>query len=598
VVVVKRFFIGVLVGLLFAGLALVIIVFAAIRFGGNRTPQVAANSTLVLHLEGELPEQPPIDLPIPFLTEQQPPSILETWKLLRNAAADSRIKAIVFEPRGLSVGWAKLEELRADILNFKKSGKPVYAYLRGAGTREYYLASAADRIYMSPEDELDVKGLRAELTFVKGTLDKLGVQMEFQHVGKYKDAPDMFTKTGSSPETREVINGLLDQFYGDLINTIAEGRKKHPADIRAVIDRGPFVGKEALTGGLVDALNYEDEVFKQLQERIKLDTERISDRDYARVPAPAGVEGSTKIALLVGQGDITRGQTSEGPSSDGITSSGMIKLLRQVRDDDSIKGVILRVDSPGGDGIASDDILHEAKLLSQKKPTVISMSDLAASGGYFISMTGDPVVAYRNTETGSIGVFFGKVNLRGLYDKIGMNKEILKRGQFADIDTSTAPLNEVQRAKLQTEIETFYRGFVERVADARKRKYDEVEPLAQGRVWTGAQAKLNGLVDELGGIDRAIEMVKERAKIAATEKVTLVPYPPRRTWLQVLMDRDTDLPSLESRAVESWIDARAEKRMEAKLAELTGGLPLHSLLHGALAHGGILRLMPYQIDIR
>lgn len=592
-VAVKRFLIGFLLGLLFAALGLVIVVVAAVRFGGGRTPSVAASSTLVLHLEGDLPEQAPIDLPIPFLAERQPPSIVETWKLLRNAAADKRIKAIVLEPRGLGIGWAKLEELRADIVNFKKSGKPVYAYLRGAGTREYYLATAADRIYMSPEDMLDVKGLRAELTFLKGTLDKIGVQMEFQHVGKYKDAPDMFTKAGSSPETREVLNAVLDQFYGDLITTIAEGRKKHPSDVRAVLDRGPFLGKAALADGLVDSLNYEDQVFEQLKDRLKNDTENIDDRDYARVPAPAGVEGSAKIALLVGQGDITRGATNDGPSSDGITTSGMIKLLRQVRDDDSIKGVILRVDSPGGDGIASDDILHEAKLLSKKKPMVISMSDLAASGGYFISMTGDPVVAYRNTETGSIGVFFGKVSLRGLYDKIGMNTEILKRGQFADIDTMTAPLNEVQRAKLQTEIEIFYKGFVERVAEARKRKYGEVEPLAQGRVWTGAQAKVNGLVDEIGGIDRAVELVKQRAKIPASDKIDLVPYPSRRTWMQVLLDREADLPSLES-----WADRKAEARMEAKLAALAGGLPLHSLLHGALARGGILRMMPYRIDIR
>jgi protease-4 len=263
----------------------------------------------------------------------------------------------------------------------------------------------------------------------------------------------------------------------------------------------------------------------------------------------------------------------------------MIRQLRAVRDDAAIKGVILRIDSPGGDGIASDDILHEAKLLSQKKPMVISMSDLAASGGYFIAMTGDPVVAYRNTETGSIGVFFGKVNLRGLYDKLGVKKEIMKRGHFADIDTEYAPLNDEQRAKLRTEIEVFYKGFVQRVADGRRRKYDDVEPLAQGRVWTGAQAKQNGLVDEIGGIDRAIEMVKQRAKIGASEKITLVAYPPRRSLLQLLMDRDTDLTSIESRIVNSRIDTQVR--------ELVGDLPLR-----LLSRGGILRLMPYSITVR
>ena len=397
----------------------------------------------------------------------------------------------------------------------------------------------------------------------------------------------MFTKNESSPETREVINQVLDQFYGDFVNTIAEGRKKAPDAIRALIDNGPFVGKEALNGGLVDALVYEDQMYGLLKQQLKLSSlEKVAEHDYLRAGVSSlGLEGPTKIALLVGQGDITRGATNDQGGDDGITAAGMIRRIRQVRDDASIKGVILRIDSPGGDGIASDDILHEAELLSQKKPMVISMSDLAASGGYFIAMTGDPLIAYRNTETGSIGVFFGKVNLHGLYDKLGVKKEIMKRGHFADIDTDYEPLNDEQRAKLRTEIEVFYRGFVERVAEGRKRKYDDVEPLAQGRVWTGAQAKQNGLVDEIGGIDRAIELVKQKAHIAASEKITLVPYPPRRNLLQVLLDRDTDLTSIESRMVDS--------RIAAKVKDLLGNLPL-----GSLSHGGILRLMPYTITIR
>lgn len=583
----KKFLLGFVIGILFVALAAVILIAAAVRYGGARRPTVAANSTLVLQLEGELPEQMPVDLPIPFLQEQQPLSIVETWQLLRSAATDSRIKAIVLEPRGLQIGWAKLEELRADLLNFKKSGKPVYAYLRGAGTKEYYLATAADQIFMSPEDELDVKGLRAELVFVKGTLDKLGVQLEFEHVGKYKDAPDMFTKTESSPETREVLNQVLDQFYGDWVGAVASGRKKQPAAVRALVDNGPFIGKEALNGGLVDALMYEDEVYDRLKQQLKPNQlNKIAEHDY--IHAMPKEDGASRIALVVGEGDITRGATNDAGNS-GITTAGMIRRLRQVRDDASIKAVILRIDSPGGDGIASDDILHEVKLLSQKKPTVISMSDLAASGGYFIAMTGDPVVAYRNTETGSIGVFFGKVNLRGLYDKLGVKKEIIKRGRFADIDTEYAPLNDEQRAKLRTEIETFYRGFVQRVADGRKRKYDEVEPLAQGRVWTGAQAKQNGLVDELGGIDRAVELVRQKAKIPASEKVTLISYPPRRNLMQVLLDRDTDLTLLESRIFQS----RLESRIAAQVKQVIGDLPL-----GALSQGGILRLMPYSIVVR
>jgi protease-4 len=205
-------------------------------------------------------------------------------------------------------------------------------------------------------------------------------------------------------------------------------------------------------------------------------------------------------------------------------------------------------------------------------------------------MTGDPVIAYPNTETGSIGVFFGKINLRALYDKIGLNKEIFTRGHFADIDSDYKPLDDTQRAKLQTELDVFYSGFVQRVADGRRRKYDQIEPLAQGRVWTGAQAKVNGLVDELGGLDRAVELVKQRAKIAASEKITLVAYPPRRNVLEMLLNRETDLTSIGSQILDS--------RMEARVRALFGGLPIHALMHGALSQGGILPLMPYTVTVR
>jgi protease-4 len=429
---------------------------------------------------------------------------------------------------------------------------------------------------MAPEDELDVKGLRVELMFVKTTLDKLGVQMEFEHAGKYKDAPDMFTRTSPTPETLEVMNQVLDQLYGNLVDTIAQGRNRSAPQIRAALDDGPFVGPQAVDNGLIDALLFEDQFWGELKLKIKADIKRVSEQDYLR--SAGGSEGSSKIAFVVGDGEITRGSTREGIGNDGITATSMVRMLREVGDDSSIKGVILRIDSPGGDGIASDDILHAAKDLSSKKPMVISMSDLAASGGYFMAMTGDPIVAYPNTETGSIGVFFGKPVLKGLYDKIGVTKDTLKRGKFADIDTDTRPLNDEERAKLRHEIDVFYRGFVERVAAGRKRTYDQVEPLAQGRVWMGAQAKQNGLVDELGGLDRALELIKERAKIPASEKVALVTYPPRRSIWDIVLNRDDE-------DIEAMIARRAKV--------LVGKLPVRSLMRG-----GIMELMPYSIEVK
>ena len=238
------------------------------------------------------------------------------------------------------------------------------------------------------------------------------------------------------------------------------------------------------------------------------------------------------------------------------------------------------LDSPGGDGSASDDILHELKLLSAKKPVVISMSDTAASGGYFIAMTGDPVVAYPNTITGSIGVYYGRVNLKGLFDKIGLKEEIFSRGKFSRIDSPYGPLSDDERAKLQQEIGVFYKGFVERVSSSRKRPYAQVEPLAQGRAWLGTQAKANGLIDELGGLDRAIEIVKQKAKLGATDKISLVTFPARRSIFQLVFERDDEV--------------QAEALLDRKIESLVGAhFPWRTL-----SEGGVMRLMPYSFNVR
>ncbi len=572
----KRFVLGFIIGLVFAGIVLFLIGYAAVHYG-ERKVTVADGSTILLHLEGDLPEAPPVQIPIPFLQQEQPMTVLDVWQLLRKAAGDPRIRAIVLEPRDLDIGWAKLEEIHDDVLNFRKSGKPVYAYLRGPTAREYYIATAADKIYMSPEEELDLKGIRAQLLYFKGTLDKIGVDMEFEHMGKYKDAPDQFTKTAPTPETLEVTNQILDQYYGNLVDVIAKGRNKKPQDVRAAIDNGPFVGKSAVDAGFVDELLHEDQVFGRLKTALNAEVKRIGGEDYSRAQL-AGFTGNTKIAYVVGEGDITRGATHENGTESGITATSMVKLLRKVENDASIKGVILRIDSPGGDGIASDDILHAAKELAAKKPMIISMSDLCASGGYFIAITGDPMIAYPNTLTGSIGVFFGKVNAKGLFAKLGITETVLTRGRFADIDDIAAPLDDAGKAKLQHELEVFYRGFVERVAEARKRPYDQVEPLAQGRVWLGAQAKQNGLIDALGGLDAAVQMIKQKANIAASEKIDLVTYPPRRTIWDVLFNRSDDSAEIASRALAS-VGVR--------------GLPIESLMHG-----GTLALLPFQVEVK
>ncbi|HTQ56515.1 MAG TPA: signal peptide peptidase SppA [Bryobacteraceae bacterium] len=571
-----KFLFGLITGVVLCILGGLVLIFALVRTFREAPPAVAQNSVLELTLDGDIPERPPVDVPFGALADRPSPTVTNIWMLLRKAAADSRIKAVVLEPQSLSVGWGKLAEFRADLEQFKKTGKPLYAYLKTPGSREYYLATAASRIYLAPTDWLNVKGMRFELMYFKKTLDKIGVNVQVEHDGKYKDFGDMFTRTSMSPETRDVLTTVLDGLYSDLLHGIAEGRKKTPDEVRALMDQGPFLAPAALSDGLVDALRYQDEMFADLDRQVgsgKLT--KLSTGHYLKVPADSlGLDGKHKIAILVGDGTITRGTPDDdGVSSDGIQATGFDKLARRVAADSTIDGVILRIDSPGGDAVASDEIWRQMNLLSKKKPLVISMSDTAASGGYYMAMTGDPIVAYPGTLTGSIGVVFGKPDLHGLYDKLGITKDTLQRGTFASIDSDYRELSPVELAKLKEGIDANYHDFVAKVAQARRHPYPQIDAVAQGRVWLGEQAAANGLVDQLGGIDRALDLVKQKAHIPAAENVTIVMYPPRRSILDLLFGRSTD------------------SMMEARLRRVLKDWPPE-----IWTRGGMLRLMPFTVN--
>ena len=504
--------------------------------------------------------------------------MLEAWEGLRSAATDSRVKAVILETGRVGAGWGKLYELREGLEAFRKSGKPLVAVMRSPNSRDYFLATAADRVYMSPEDLLDVKGVRAEVMYLKNALGKLGVAVEIEHRGRYKDAGDMFSETSMSPESREVIDSMLDGVYTQMVAEFARGRNKSPEEMRALVDAGPYTARQAASKGLIDALRYEDQVYGELKTRLKQgELKRLSFNDYVKATSGTGARGAKKrIAFVVGEGAIARGEGADAMGTDeAFTSGAFIKMLRGVGSDSSINGVILRVDSPGGDAVASDEMLREVRLLSQKKPMVISFSDAAASGGYYIAMTGDPIVSYPNTVTGSIGVIYGKVNLRGLYDKIGVNKEILTRGSNAAIDSDYTPMTPEARAKLREGIEEIYREFVSRVAEGRKKKWDEVAPIAEGRAWLGSQAKANGLVDELGGIDKAVQLIKGKVGLKAEDKVQLVPYPAKRSIF------------------DQYLKSASEQSVEARVAKVLGISD-----YKVWMHGGMMRMAPYTIDIR
>jgi len=572
-----KFFLGVFIGIIVAVVGSLILLFAIGRVFATKQPTVAGNSVLVLALEGEIPEAAPVELPLPIGRAQASPTVRDLWTSLRQAAKDQRIKAVILQPHGVAAGWAKLQEVRREIADFKKSGKPVYAYLQSPGSREYYLASVADKVYLSPDDMVNVKGFLLEEMYFKNTLDKVGVQIEVDHIGKFKDAGDSLTKTGMSPETREVLNQVLDQIYNDFCSTIGQSRHKTADEVKGLVDVGPFLAAQAKASGLVDELGYEDLVYTDLKQKTGVkDLSKVGIKTYFRAVPGKG----DRIAVLVGEGEIVRGDPQEGFGGASIISSGgFARIVRQVRNDSSIKGVIVRVNSPGGDSVASDEILHELKLLSAAKPLAISMSDYAASGGYFISMTGDPVVSYPNTLTGSIGVLYIRPNLRGLLDKLGIQEDQISRGKLAGLDDTSTPLSDAGRQKLHESIEATYKSFVGKVAAARKKTYDQIDPLGQGRVWMGAQAKQNGLVDQLGGLDEAVDIVRKKAGLSAAGETNLVMYPPRRSLLEILSNATP----------ETWEEAAAESKIRA----LVPGLPSRALMTG-----GMLRMLPYSLSVR
>ncbi|MBI3683996.1 MAG: signal peptide peptidase SppA [Acidobacteria bacterium] len=548
----RRFVCGLAAGLILAPV-LIAGVLLGVWWWRGRPPRVEQGTTLVLRLRGSLPEREPVSLPF---GEQESLSVAGVWDVIRKAAADRRIAAILLEPDEVSAGWATLSEIRSWLDRFRQSGKPVAAFLRSPSARDYFVAAAAGRITVPPEDVVDLKGLRAELIYARGALDKLGILPEFESMGRYKDGADILTRSSMSAETREVISGILETRFGVLVDAIAKARRKTPAQVRSLLDSGPFLSSQALSAGLVDAAQFEDQARGALARQLgqqKLTT--IAAGRYRRVPAGSlGLEGRHKIAMIAAEGEILRGDLS-WLGEPTLDPERFARTVRQVRDNKAYRAVILRINSPGGDALASDEMLREIHLLAENKPLVVSMGDIAASGGYALALGGQWIVAHPDTITGSIGIFYGKLTLLSLYERLGIRKELLTRGRFADIDSDARPLSAEARQKLRLSLEELYAGFVRQVAQARKRKPEQIEPLAQGRVWLGSQAKANGLVDEMGGIDRALDLAIQAARIPPSEGISLDLFPPQPGLVEIIeryAKLFSSIPSRPDSAARYW----------------------------------------------
>jgi protease IV len=564
-----------------AGLVIGLIVGAVVvSFGGlallvataGRGPSVASNSTLFLQVNGDLSETEPGGLVGQFI--EAPPTLRGTVDALRKAKIDRRVSSVVFRPRGLEGLWGKTQELREAILDFRRSGKPIIGFLEYGGQQEYYLASACSKVFLMPASSLDLSGVAWYEIFLRGTLDKIGAYPDFLHIGEYKTAANTMTERTFTPAHREMAESLTGDTFAQLVKGIAEGRKKSEADVRAIIERGPVLPEEAVRLGLVDDLAYED----QLDDKVALGgrTRRLTNRDYHRVsPASLGLNRGPQIAVIYAVGLIASGQGSyDSPGGGQVAGSDtLVDYIRKARADSDIKAIVLRVDSPGGSAIASDVIWREVMLTRGQKPIVASLSDVAASGGYYIAVPADVIVAEPGTLTGSIGVVVGKYALGGTFEKLGLNLEATTRGRYAQLTSPVRPFDPAERAKVEEQLQATYDLFVERAAEGRKTTPEKIDAVAQGRVWTGAQAKANGLVDELGGLMRAVAIAKERAKIAADREVEIVTYPPRQSFYEALTN-PFGSGSMGWSALLSGPERRALSTLTAPLAVFRTGEPL------------------------
>ena len=517
-----------LVGAVLVSAALVAFSWVAFR----RPPGVPDKGVLVLKLQGDLEEisTNPFDQVL-----HEPVTMRSLTEALRAAKTDPRVTGVLFRPVQAPSRWGKVQELRDALVDFRSSGKPLVALLEFAGDREYVLASAASRVVLVPPGQLNLTGLASYQVFLRGTFDKIGATPDLLHIGDYKTAVNTFTEKGFTPAHREMTESLNHDAFEQLLGLVASARKKTVADVRTLIDQGPMLPDAALENGLVDDVAYYDEIGKTsgLGDRFQ---EIALERYLSVAPGQRPRLNAPKVAVLYAVGTIVSGNGGNGPMGAEVGSDKLTEYIREVRNDDSIKAAVLRVDSPGGSTVASDVIWRELMLLRARKPLVVSMSDLAASGGYYISMPGHVIVAQPGTLTGSIGIFSGKFVVGGTYNKLGMTIESVSEGKYAQMYSGARTFTPDERAKVEESMQAFYDQFVEKVAESRSSTPEKIDAVAQGRVWTGRQAREHGLVDELGGLPRALAIAQQRAGIARDAAVQVVVYPPKPSLFEALSE--------------------------------------------------------------
>ncbi|MEJ7860340.1 MAG: signal peptide peptidase SppA [Pyrinomonadaceae bacterium] len=589
-----------IIGGVLCAVVLVAIIGIALLIESMGKSTIADNSVLVLNISGSLPDYAAEDPTAKIFGINQAQSLSSLLTQLKKAKVDARVGAVLLDIDYPAIGWGKAEELRAAITDYKTSGKPVYAYMEGGSNKEYYVAIAADKIFMPPTGDLFINGFAAQAQFYKGSLDKLGVEWEDVHVGKYKSLSESFTRTDHSPESREVVNAILDDYFGRVVSAISEERKKSPEEVQAIIDNARYTAVSAQQENLIDGAKYRDEVNQELKIRLGYkDTENLRQTTanaYKEItPESLGLNDGERIAVIFASGIITSGKSADGNfgAAQTIGSDTISKAVKDAADDDSIKAIVLRVDSGGGSALASDLMWHTLEYAKTKKPIVTSMGDVAASGGYYIAANSHKIVAEPSTITGSIGVVLGRPVVGGLYEWLGISNEYISRGKNGAIFREDKKWTPEEREVFQRSANFFYwDNFVPKVAAGRGRSVEQIHEVAQGRVWTGAQAKENGLIDEFGGLTRAVEVAKELANLPADKDVKRVVFPAPRPFLQSIFGGGDEEPTV-SAAGKAQQDAIV-KALPKELQKMFR----YAALYDNLNRGETMAILPLELEIK
>ncbi len=504
---------------------------------------VKKNSVMMLDLNGTLVER----------TQEDPLGILSQWfgdesntyglddilSSIQKAKENENIKGIYLQASSLGASYASLQEIRNALLDFKESGKFIIAYADSYTQGLYYLSSVADKVLLNPKGMIEWRGIASTPLFYKDLLQKIGIEMQVFKVGTYKSAVEPFIATEMSPANREQVTAFITSIWGQVTEGVSASRNIPIDSLNVYADRMLmfYPSEESIQCGLADTLIYRNDVRNYLKKLVEIDEDDnlplvgLSDMMNVKKNVPKDKSGNV-VAIYYASGEITD-YPGSATSEDGIVGSKVIRDLRKLKDDNDVKAVVLRVNSPGGSAFASEQIWHAVKELKAKKPVIVSMGDYAASGGYYISCVADTIVAEPTTLTGSIGIFGIIPNVKGLTDKIGLSYDVVKTNKYADFGNIMRPFNEDERSLLQMMITEGYDTFVSRCAEGRQMPKEAIEKIAEGRVWTGETAKKLGLVDELGGIDKALDIAVAKAGI---EGYTVVSYPAKQDFFSSLLD--------------------------------------------------------------